>query len=140
MATDAKLGLGTVVKRGDGATPTEVFTRIDECIEIPEIGEENPLVDVTYSDAVAREYIAGIAEGMEMDFSFNYNSADTEQQGLIDDVKNKVNRNFQITVPAATTKTMSMTLTCLKWSIESMFDKQQILHFKGKVSGGVLIA
>lgn len=138
MANDAVLGLGTVVKRGDGADP-EVFTRIDECIEIPEIGEENPLVDVTYTDAEAREYIAGIAEGMEMDFSFNYNSADTQQAGLIEDVKDKVNRNFQITVPAATTKTLEMTLVCLKWSLESMFDKQIVLHFKGKVSGAVSI-
>jgi hypothetical protein len=138
MANDAVLGLGTVVKRGDGADP-EVFTRIDECIEIPEIGEENPLVDVTYTDAVAREYIGGISDGLEMDFAFNYNSADTQQAGLITDVQDKLNRNFQVTVPAASTKTLAFTLVCLKWSLESMFDKQIVLHFKGKVSGGVTI-
>lgn len=139
MANDAKLALGTVVKRGDGGGP-EVFTRIDECIQMPEIGLENPLVDVTYTDATAREYIAGIPDGMELDFAFNYNSADTQQAGLITDVQSKLNRNFQVTVPAASTKTLSFTLTCLKWSLETMFDKQIILHFKGKVSGGVTIA
>lgn len=139
MANDAKLGLGTVVKRGDGAG-SETFTRIDECIVIPEIGLENPLVDVTYSDATAREYIGGIPDGMELDFQFNYNSADTQQAGLISDVVSKVNRNFQVTVPAATTKTLAFTLTCLKWSLESTFDKQIILHFKGKISGGVTLS
>lgn len=139
MANDAKLGLGTVVKRGDGGGP-EVFTRIDECIGIPEIGLENPLVDVTYSDATAREYIAGIPDGMELEFTFNYNSADTQQAGLISDVQSRVNRNFQVTVPAASTKTISFTLTSLKWSLETNFDKQIILHYKGKVSGSVTIA
>src|SRR5262245_12185121 len=137
MANNARLGLGTIVKRGDGSTPTEVFNRVGECIQIPEIGEENPLVDVTYSDATAREYIGGISDGMELDMAFNYDSNDSEQQGLIDDVKAKLNRNFQVSVPAATTKVLAMTLTCLKWSLEPMFDKQIILHFKGKVSGGV---
>jgi hypothetical protein len=135
----ARLGLGTVVKRGDGATP-EIFNRVGEAIQIPEIGEENPLVDVTYSDAVAREYIGGISDGLELDMAFNYDSDDEEQQGLIDDVKAKKNTNFEISVPAATTKILTLTLTCLKWSLEPMFDKQLILHFKGKVSGGVTIA
>jgi hypothetical protein len=139
MSNSARLALGTVVKRGDGNTP-EVFTSIGECIQTPEIGVENPLVDVTYSDATAREYIAGIPEGMELEYACNYNSANTQHSGIISDVNAKVNRNWQTTVPAASTKTLAYTMTMLKWAIETMFDKQLILHFAGKVSGSIVIS
>ncbi len=139
MSNSAKLALGTVVKRGDGGSP-ETFTRIGECITMPSIGLENPLVDVTYTDATAREYIAGIPDGMELEFGFNYLSADTQQAGLITDVQSKLNRNFQVTVPAASTKTLAFTLTSLMWALDTMFDKQIILRYKGKISGGVTIA
>ena len=139
MLTKARLALGTVVKRGDGGTP-EIFTRVGECISLPEIGEESPLVKVTPSDATAEEYIAGIPDGMELDFQFNFDPTDQQQVALIVDCKRKVNRNFQVTVPAVTTIALVFTLTCLKWGLQPTPDKQIILTFKGKVSGGVALA
>ena len=139
MATNAKLSLGTVVKRGDGGGP-ETFTRIGECISVPETGEERPLVDVTYSDATAREYIGGIPDGMELDMEFNYDSANAQIAALITDCKNNTNRNFQITVPAASTKTLAFAATCLKWGIRNGIGEQQIFTFKCKITGSVTIS
>src|SRR5688500_4687199 len=118
MSTVARLSLGTVVKLGDGGSP-EVFTRIGECIEMPEIGEERPRVDVTYTDATAREYIGGIPDGMELDMGFNYDSANTQLAALITAQKANSNKNFQVTVPAASTKTLAFTATCLKWGLRN---------------------
>lgn len=139
MSNNAKLSLGTVVKLGDAGTP-ETFNRLGECLSVPEIGEERPLIDVTYSDATAREYIGGIPEGMELDFEFNYDSSNTQLAALIAATKLNSNRNFQVTVPAASTKTLAFTLTCLKWGLKNGIGEQIILTFKGKVSGSVTIS
>lgn len=139
MANNAKIGLGTIVKRGDGASP-EVFTKVPECIAFPSsLGETQPLVDVSYSDATAMEYIAGMADGSEMEFTFNYYDH-AQQAAMITDFKNKTNRNYQVVIaPSTLNKTLAFTLTPIEWRLEPNFKEQVKFVFKGKVSGSVTI-
>ena len=53
---DAKrVGAGTVLKIGDGVTPTEGFTAIAKIRRIGEVSEESPLIDATDLESTGRE-------------------------------------------------------------------------------------
>lgn len=132
---------GVTIKRGDGATPTEVFTLFPEVNSMSGLGKSNPLVEVTSFDSAGREYIAGLADGTEVTLEANYLPADTQQAGLIADVDAGLNRNFEIVMTDGTnTKTFSVTFTCLGWVINPSFDDKNTISFTLKVSGAITVA
>lgn len=139
MASSAFIN-GVTIKRGDGATPTEVFTLFPEVNSMSGLGKTNPLVEVTNFDSTGREYIAGLADGTEVTLEANYLPGDTEQAGLIADVDAGANRNFEITVTDGTTpKVFTVTFVCLGWVISPSFDDKNTITFTLKVSGDITV-
>ena len=67
MPNSKRVGAGTILKIGDGVTPTEGFTAIAKIRRIGEISEEAPLVDATDLESSGREYIGGLPDGSEFD-------------------------------------------------------------------------
>lgn len=131
---------GVTIKRGDGAG-TEVFTPMSEVIGLSGLGKTNPLVEVSSFDSTVREYIAGLADGTEVTLEANYLPADAEQQGLITDVDDGLNRNFEILITDGTTPlTYSVTFTCLSWVINPSFDDKNTVTFTLKISGAIVVA
>ena len=103
MASNAVLGKGVQLKRGDGASP-ETFSLIPEMLSISEAPDSTKdLVDVTNHDSGDnREYILGLGDGNEIQCEFNYTDPDTggtQQDGLRDDKDNDTARNFQLLFP-----------------------------------------
>ncbi len=76
MSTNAKLGLGTLLKQG--------VTTIAEVVSISGPGLKRDTIDATNmgSTAPGREYIFGLLDGGEVTLEVNFLPGDTTQQGL----------------------------------------------------------
>ena len=102
MTTGALAAYGALLKVGDGAT-SESFTAIAEVrdIEGPELELETK--EVTSHDSGGwREYIGTLLTGGEVSFDLNFiptNATHSYTSGLIDDMVNRVKRNYQLVFP-----------------------------------------
>lgn len=133
---------GTTIKRGDGATPTEVFAAIEEVVSISGLGKTKPLVDTTNFDSAAREYIAGLADGQEITLECNYLPGGTNQQALVNDVDTDVaSRNFEILITDGTTpKTYAFAVVPLSYVITPSPDDKNMISFTLKITGDITIS
>lgn len=66
-----RIGHGTLLQVGDGATPTENFTTIARLTEVGEFGGDADDIEITSHDAAeaVREYVRGLAEPGEVSFT-----------------------------------------------------------------------
>lgn len=131
---------GVILKRGDGATPTEVFTKLNGVEVMPVLGGTNDLVPVSDYDSVQNnEYIAAkLSDGDEVDIEFNYDISDVGQQGVVADVKGKINRNYEMAVTdGSATITSSFTLVPLKWNRTPSFKAQHKMSARFKITGAI---
>lgn len=135
MPTGAKLGYGSLFKRGNGASP-EVFTTIVEMHDIPDFGAEAALVEVTNFDSPngTREYISGLADGVQFTVQGNSRLDNQTQLNLIADFDAKVLRNFQIhlTSPQGI---WSFAALVIGWKFNVPVASSQQITFTFKVSG-----
>jgi hypothetical protein len=135
MATGAKLGYGSLLKRGNGASP-EVFVTIAEMHDIPDLGSEAALVEVTNFDSPlsTREYISGLLDGIQFTVTGNCRLDSQTQLDVIADHNNKVLRNYQIhlTSPQGI---WSLSVLTLGWKISVPVAGAMQITFTYKVSG-----
>lgn len=96
MTTQAKLGVGTLLKRGDGASP-EVFSTIPE-INTGPTGPSGTTeqVEVTHQESTAKEFILGLPDFGEFTFTMNWIAGNTVQEALRTDFMDRLSRNFQL--------------------------------------------
>ena len=130
---------GITLKRGDGGG-TEIFTVVPELLIAPVLGGTKNTIEVTNYDSTDKEYIAEqFAEGKEVDLSCNLILGDAEQQGVIDDINNGDNRNYEMIITDGTNiLTSSFTLTPLEWGRETSLTEQHKLSARFKISGAVV--
>ena len=105
--TDAVIGHGAILKRGDGAG-SEAFTAIAEVISISGPSFSRDVVDATHMGSTSgwREFIGGLKSAGEVSFEINYNPAVASHDssgGLIDDIDQTAARNFKLVFPNADT-------------------------------------
>ena len=126
---------------GDGASP-EAYTRYCEIDDVSGIGVKNDTVEATTfcSDGV-KEYIPGLADGNEVTFGANYSMNDSVQEGLIDDVDAKANRNFQLQIDGSSPfKTFDFTLAMISWELTPSVSTKNTIKFVGKITGPIVRA
>lgn len=104
MATNALAGFGTLLKIGDGGTPTEVFTTIAEVKDItpPKLSMDTDDVTHQTSPGGWKEKLPTLLDAGEVTFELNFIPTDATQgysTGLIKDLVNKTRRNFQLVFP-----------------------------------------
>lgn len=129
---------GLALRRGDGATPTEVFTAVPKVNSLSGLGAVNPTIDVTNWDSTAKEYIAGLADGQEVTIEMNRVLGDAQQDGLIADVDGKLNRNFEFDMDdGGQVETFDFTLAMTSWSVTPNNEDKHILSVSGKISGAI---
>lgn len=126
---------------GNGASP-ETFERYCEVDSISGLGQKNALVDVTtFCSNGVMEYIPGLSDGSELTFGGNLTVTTDEaiQDGLIDDVENKVTRDFQIQFGDASPAELvfSFKMAMLSWEIVPSVSKQNQIKFVGKITGPI---
>ena len=89
-------GHKVALKRGDGATPTEVFTSVGQVIAIGAFGSTRDLIDVSAYGETWMDFLGGKKEGAEVEFTVAFDPANTQHTGLQTDYDNAVRRNFRV--------------------------------------------
>lgn len=115
MATAAKSGLGTLLKRGDGASP-EVFTTIAEITDIDGPGMEQGVLDATSMDSsnVVEKITNQLIDYGEVTVELNFLPNTTGHKNLVSDMNNRTNRNFTLTYTDSATWPFSALVTGIK--------------------------
>lgn len=107
MATGAMASYRTLLKMGDGATPTEAFATIAEVKDIKGPKLKSDLEDATSHDSTDgwKEYIPTLIEGGEITFDLQFvptGATHSYVTGLVKLWVDRTLRNFQLIFPDAT--------------------------------------
>ncbi len=137
MTTKASSTHGVQLQRGDGNVGGEVFTPLGEITNFNGPAESAAQIDVTSFDSPAREYIAGLKDGGDVTFDFNYIGSDVQQQGIRADLAAGTRRNFKLKLndSAVTPTTIAFTAIVTKWAIQGGVDQAVKGSAALKVSG-----
>lgn len=109
--SDATSGIGAEFRVGDGATPTEAFTKVAEVQNIsgPELTAEQ--IEVTSLDSVGgyKEYIPGLLDSGSVTLEMNFLAGDAQQTALRTKVMTvgQAATNFRIVLPDPATTTIT---------------------------------
>lgn len=87
---------GTVLKIGDGATPTEGFTAIAEIKDIKGPSASVGTEEVTHQGSSAAEFVATVLDNGEVTFDVNLDPTDTTHAALYDGMEAKELTHFQL--------------------------------------------
>lgn len=100
--TNARIGFGALLKRGDGLTP-ETFSTVAEVVNIGAIESRLGTTDATHMESANAhmEKIPTLIESGDITCELNYLPGDTSQGLLRSDLMNRSLRNFQITIPGS---------------------------------------
>lgn len=136
MTTNADIGLGTLLKIGDGGG-TEAFTTIAEIKSI-RYSRSRPAVDATTMEDTSRQFIKGIKDGGEVTFDVQFIPTDGTHDpttGIQADWNSGTLRNFQLVHndSGSTTWTIAALVTNLDFSAE--LDSPRMCAVTLKVSG-----
>ena len=94
---------GIIVRRGDGATPTEAFAEVGEVKSLSGIGGGSPtVIDTSHLRSTFRRKLLGIRDEGQGQMQLEWTGSDVEFQGLFDDRANATLRNFQVEYPDGT--------------------------------------
>jgi hypothetical protein len=94
--SQAILVQGTLIQRGNGATP-EVFTTIGEIIDFDGPGGESTEIPTTHVLSAAQEFRIGLRDEGTFNLTVNFLPGDAGQLGLQADRASAVIRNFRVT-------------------------------------------
>ena len=134
--TDAFIGRGTF-KVGDGAAP-EVFTAVEEYLNVTPPGVTNTVVDATNADSTIKEYIYGLSDTDEVELECNYLPAGTIQALLKTNVGAKTETNVQFVITdGTTTETYDFAVLPLSWRIGANVEEKNSITFTMRVTGAI---
>jgi hypothetical protein len=102
MASAAIIANGCKFQRGNGATPTEVFTDVPEVFEIIPGAPESPDIDVTHLLSTAREIRAGLPNFGTFTVNMNHIEGNTVQEAIEDVAGTNVTGNWRVVNPNGT--------------------------------------
>lgn len=144
MASSALHAIGTLLKRGDGGSP-ETFTTVAEVLSITGPGLTSDIIDVTNHDTSNgfREFIMGLQDGGEFQFSINYiptNSTHNATTGLLDAFEDKERGNWKLVFPDGATTTWTFQAVVRTVAIRAPIDGQLTADVTLKISGKPTLA
>lgn len=131
--TQAELGYGTVLKfeMTDGAGD---YQTIEEPLDMPEFGDDAELHEVTHQESPdsRKEYIAGLLDGSEQTFTFNYIRG-TVQQAVRAALR--TTRNFRLVYSTTPTLTITFPAVILSAKIDAPVNGPKHLMVRLKPTG-----
>jgi hypothetical protein len=138
----ATKAFGTLLKRGDGATP-ENFTTVANAKDITGPGMKPSFEDVTtHSSAAAgkfMEWLPTLIDGGDVKCDILWDPTDVTHQGLHTDQTGQVKRNFQLVFPTNPTKTATFAAYVDQFEFKSPVKGAVARALSLKVSGPVTI-
>ena len=142
MTTIAVIGYGTLLKKGDGASP-EVFTTVAAVTSIggPNLQADDIEVTDMESPSGYKEYISGLKDGGTVDFEINFNPTNSTHTGLFDDQVAGTSRNWKIVFPSSVSNmTFSFAGTVKTFNLNTDPNTQLSASISIKVSGAPTLA
>lgn len=136
----AKKALGTLLKIGDGGSPTESFTTIFQVLDIGGPSLELEAIESTNHSSTGgwREFIGGLLGGGEVGFEVNYEPTQATLNataGLINDMENRTVRNFQLVFPDTGATTWSFAALVTKFEPSAPVDGKLTASVTLTISG-----
>lgn len=130
-------GFGTRLSRGNGATPTELFSDLAGVTNISGPGISREVLDVSAHDSPNqyREFLGGIKDPGEVSCDVNYNP--TVHDVFVDDLDDEDPRNYHLTFPDGTVWEFPAILTGFEPT--APFDDKLSASITFKVSGKPVI-
>lgn len=141
MTTNATVGGFTFKRKNHTASP-QAFVALTECYAISGLGAQNELVDAThFGSAGSREYIGGLADGVEITVECNYVGNDAQQEAMITDVGNKYTNQFQVLFGSSSPNVLfSFSGVCLGYEVVPSVDGRNSIRYTVKISGAVTVS
>lgn len=143
--TEAQKGHGTLLEKGDGASP-EVFTTIAEVLDIDGVKLGLEPLDATSHDSPDGwiERIGGLLDGGEVSFSVNLIADDPthdETTGLESELVGRTKKNYQIVVNGASgPKTISFAALVTSYEVKAPVEGKLTADITLTISGAVNVA
>lgn len=136
--TEGKIGYGTLIKIGDGASP-EVFTTIGEVFAIGPVGATKPLVDFTHHESPNKfkEFKVGIAEGDEISVSANWVVNETGQDAVRTAFDAGEIVNFTVTAPDSD-EVATFPAIITHHDVDRPLEDRQVFNLNVKIAGAIV--
>lgn len=136
---------GTLLKKGDGGSPTESFTTIAEVTNIGGPSLSLDAIEITSHSSTGgwREFIGGLLAGGEVSFEINYDPVGATHDastGLIYDMTNRTVGNFQLVFPDTGNTTWSFAALVTAFEPSEPVDDKLAASVTLKVSGQPTLA
>jgi len=118
------------------------YDTLPEVISISGVGQTNELIDAThFASGGSREYIGGLADGVEITIECNYIMNNTIQERIVADVTAKNTVNMQITATDSSPQSMfAFAATVLGWTLNPAVDDRNTITFTFKISGTITVS
>ena len=138
MSSSALLANGTLVKRGDAASP-EVFTVVPEVRGINGPNLESPLVDATDQQSTGREFIQGLIDFGELSFEMMYLVTDATQNLVRSDHINRTKHNYRLefTQTASPHEEWEFEAWVVGFGGSAQLDNPLLINVRLKLSGSI---
>lgn len=136
---------GTLLKSGDGASPTESFTTIAEVTNIGGPNLSLDAIETTSHSSIGgwKEFIGGLLDGGEVSLEINYDPVGATHDastGLIYDMINRTVRNFELVFPDTGNTTWSFSALVKAFEPSEPVDDKLTASVTLKVSGQPTLA
>ena len=105
MPVNSTHSKGLELQKGDGGTPTEVFTKVGGVIDMPAFSATKSTVEDTDISDSNRHYIAGIGEPGSFTLTIVFDASDSQQSALITQYDAETEGNFRVQAPDTSTTT-----------------------------------
>lgn len=118
------------------------YDALPEVISISGVGQTNEQIDAThFGSAGNREYIGGLADGVEITVECNYIQNNAVQERIISDVAAKNTVNCKLTATDSSPQSsFSFAAAALGWTINPAVDDRNTISFTFKISGAITVA
>jgi len=128
-------GFGAELRRGDGATPTEVFTAIGESTNISGPGLSRDTYDVSthQSPGQWREFIGGFKDAGEVSIDVNYDPSIHDT--LVADFDDTAPRNYELAFPTTPETVWSFAAILTGFEPEAPHDSHMTASLTFKLTG-----
>jgi len=133
--TNAMIGYGTLLKRGDGANP-ENFTTVAEVLSCTGPNLSLNIVDATHmeSPGYTQEFLPGLIDPGTITLNCAFVPSDTSQSNLMSDLKNRTKRNFQMVFPDPTNTTWGFAGYVVGWAVTAPINDRLTADISIKVT------
>lgn len=141
MTTNAVLGQGTLIKRGDAASP-EAFTTIPEVGSISGPSRAFDILDVTTQESSGntREKKAGLIDPGEITFDIKYLVGNAVHAGMLSDHTNRTLRNFQMVFPDSPEVTWAFSAFVSQFALDVPVDDIRMANVTLTLTGTIGIS